>query len=324
MKRRIGEALSHLSDPPILLYINKHWGHLLLQNKVQSGHGGKVSPRRYKPTVQSGHGGKEAAARSSKRGLSPISSKTQKRSQVQDDQSAQQDPEEEALSMSQNKSSKGISKLSLGFGASDSEIKRSLVNRGNVGRELNELVLNVSVSTLLDNSDISEKLSRFLTKVKLLPLISVKLFAKFQAPLYWSQSPSWLQTKAGHTCHIDGLKSTTGTIDLLIADMPEGLYVPGLSETIPVWNSMGDMYSQVFKIASRYLDIDGALLLLTPIGMIDSGDFVALQNRHCFDISLDWICLHPLPLAHPNYRTKQVDHSFLFAKSVTLIPLYQL
>jgi hypothetical protein len=58
--------------------------------------------------------------------------------------------------------------------------------------------------------------------------------------------------------------------------MPEGLYVPGLSETIPVWNSMGDMYSHVFKIASRYLDDDGALLLLKPIGMIDSGDFVAL------------------------------------------------
>jgi hypothetical protein len=67
---------------------------------------------------------------------------------------------------------------------------------------------------------------------------------------------------------------------------------------------MDDMYSQVFKISSKYLDDDGALLLLTPIGMIDSGDFVALQNRHCFDISPDWICLQPLPLAHPNYRTK--------------------
>jgi hypothetical protein len=132
-------------------------------------------------TLQANNTGKEAAARSSKRGLSPVSSETQKHSRVQDDQSAQQEPEEEALSISQNKSSKGISKSSVSFGASDSEIKRFLVNRGNVGKELNELVLNVSVSALLDNSDISENLSRFLTKIKLLPLISVKLFARFRA-----------------------------------------------------------------------------------------------------------------------------------------------
>jgi hypothetical protein len=75
------------------------------------------------------------------------------------------------------------------------------VNRGNVGRELNELVLNVLVSALLDNSDISEKLSRFLTKVKLLPLISVKLFARFWAHVLVSITFVTVDKSRAHLSH---------------------------------------------------------------------------------------------------------------------------
>jgi hypothetical protein len=107
-------------------------------------------------------------------------------------------------------------------------------------------------------------------------------------------------------CHVDGVVSSTGTIDLLIADMPEDLPVPGLTMVIPEWNSIGNMYNQVFRFASRHLDDDGALLLLTTIGTIDSEEFVELHKKYGFDIFIDWACLQNLPLTHPNYRTKQV------------------
>jgi hypothetical protein len=60
--------------------------------------------------------------------------------------------------------------------------------------------------------------------------------------------------------------------------MSENLPIPGLTMVIPEWNSMGNMYSQVFKFASRHLDEDGALLLLTIIRMIDSPEFVTLYS----------------------------------------------
>jgi hypothetical protein len=108
---------------------------------------------------------KDASGRASKRGPPPVAAESHKRSRVQDDHTAQNEPEEEALSISQNKSSKDISKSSIGLGASDRGLRSSLVCHDIGGREPKELVLNVSVSALLENSDISQKMSRFLTKV---------------------------------------------------------------------------------------------------------------------------------------------------------------
>jgi hypothetical protein len=94
-----------------------------------------------------------------------VASESHKRSRVQDDHTTQYEPEEEALNISQNKTSTNISKSSIGLGVSDQGLGSSLISCDNGGRVPKELVLNVSISALLDNSDISDRMSRFLTKV---------------------------------------------------------------------------------------------------------------------------------------------------------------
>jgi hypothetical protein len=96
------------------------------------------------------------------------------------------------------------------------------------------------------------------------------------------------------------------TADLLIADMPDGSIVLGLSTEVPDWNKMGDFYTSIFTFASKHLDDDGGAILLMPIGVIDGHDFIKLLEKYNFQISVDWLCHQPLPLAHPNYESKLV------------------
>jgi hypothetical protein len=102
-----------------------------------------------------------------------------------------------------------------------------------------------------------------------------------------------------------------GTADLIIADMPKDLRVPGVSAVIPEWNRLGDFYASVFKFASKHLDDDGGLILITPVGAIDSPGFIKLLEKFGLEISIDWVCHQPVPLAHPNYSSKEVIISHL-------------
>jgi hypothetical protein len=81
--------------------------------------------------------------------------------------------------------------------------------------------------------------------------------------------------------------ATGGTVDLVIADMPEDLHVPGLSDCTPEWNSVGDIYDAVFHFASTYLDDDGGLLLLLPLDLLENLEGNDLLKIHGFEISID-------------------------------------
>jgi hypothetical protein len=64
-----------------------------------------------------------------------------------------------------------------------------------------------------------------------------------------------------------------GTVDLVIADMPKDSRVPGMEPMVPNWNKLyGNEYEAVLRFASKYLQDDGGLILLMPIGLVDSLD----------------------------------------------------
>jgi hypothetical protein len=63
---------------------------------------------------------------------------------------------------------------------------------------------------------------------------------------------------------------------------------------------VGDMYDVVFRLASRYLDDDGGLVLLMPLGLLENLKGNDLLKIHGFEINIDWLCHQPHPLAHPN------------------------
>jgi hypothetical protein len=119
----------------------------------------------------------------------------------------------------------------------------------------------------------------------------------------------YVQAKGGHGNFMLGRPTLNGTADIVIADMPEDLCFPGLSSVTPEWNRIGDFYSLVFKFASRYLDDDGGLILITPVGVLDSLSLMKLLEKFGLEISIDWVCHQPVPLAHPNYSSKEVIFS---------------
>ena len=69
--------------------------------------------------------------------------------------------------------------------------------------------------------------------------------------------------------------------------MLEDQCVPGLSTEIPEWNVVGDMYDVVFCFASKYLNDDGGLILLMPIGLLKNLEGNQLLTDHGFEITID-------------------------------------
>jgi hypothetical protein len=115
------------------------------------------------------------------------------------------------------------------------------------------------------------------------------------------------QANKGRSNYVGGKLASVGLVDLVIADMLEDQCVPGLSTEIPEWNEVGDMYDLVFRFASRYLNDDGGLILLMPIGLLENLEGNQLLTDHGFEITIDWLCHQPHPLAHPNYKSKLVS-----------------
>jgi hypothetical protein len=46
------------------------------------------------------------------------------------------------------------------------------------------------------------------------------------------------QATARHRVYLEGERTTFGTVDLIITDMPEDLPVPGIGSRIPYWNKL--------------------------------------------------------------------------------------
>jgi hypothetical protein len=107
---------------------------------------------------------------------------------------------------------------------------------------------------------------------------------------------------------LEGERTTFGTVDLIIADMLENLPVPGIGSRIPYWNKLhGDEYELVLRFSSKYLQDDGGLILLMPIGLVDSLEDDIRLKRAGFTVQVGWLCQQAQPLAHPHYIQKMMS-----------------
>ena len=102
-----------------------------------------------------------------------------------------------------------------------------------------------------------------------------------------------------------------GMADLVIADLPENLPVPTVSDppsSIPSWNVLDDGFlGELFDFADEIIHDDGALLLFHPQ---DDGDFRELIESHFpsfgFAVFKEWLGVNRLRLRsakHPNKTT---------------------
>lgn len=89
-------------------------------------------------------------------------------------------------------------------------------------------------------------------------------------------------------------------IDLIIADIPENLPVPGISTSVPDWNKRAKSYTEdVFEMADAYLHDDGALVL---IHCDDRALMREIEDKaHQYDMVLlkDWWGINEMHLALP-------------------------
>jgi len=92
-------------------------------------------------------------------------------------------------------------------------------------------------------------------------------------------------------------------IDLIIADIPENLPVPSISNpssVVPPWNSRDPEYVvSIFGFTSHYLQNDGALLLIHNNDRKLTSDIFDQAETYDFVMHKDWWGINDLELAFP-------------------------
>ena len=68
-----------------------------------------------------------------------------------------------------------------------------------------------------------------------------------------------------------------------------------------------EWYEIVLDFALKYLQDDGCILFILPIGFVS--DLEEKVQSFGMEVNVDWLCHQPLPLIHPHYDQKHVSSS---------------
>lgn len=105
-------------------------------------------------------------------------------------------------------------------------------------------------------------------------------------------------------------------VDLVIADIPEGLPVPRLCDhdhVIPFWNAKNvDSMQSIFSFCNKYLHDDGALLVFQPF---ESRKLLMPYLKGLSQNSLLWICYNGMILTHPILPNQKIIYSLSHLQS---------
>ena len=119
-----------------------------------------------------------------------------------------------------------------------------------------------------------------------------------------------MQVSASREYYFDGKLLQKPGIDLLIAEYPDGLRVPGVSDPpsqIPHWNEYVDNFLKVtMGFAYAYLHDDGSFLLFYPDSPIVRKELMSYFKNYKMKIVDEWTIINYLHLANPLYPTKNV------------------
>jgi hypothetical protein len=81
-----------------------------------------------------------------------------------------------------------------------------------------------------------------------------------------------VQANVGRYTFVNGVQGLHPSVDLMFIEMLDNLVVPGLGEQPPTWNQLTleyeDWYNIVLDFALKYLQDDGGILFILPIGFI--------------------------------------------------------
>ena len=92
-------------------------------------------------------------------------------------------------------------------------------------------------------------------------------------------------------------------VDLVIADFPDGLPVPGVSDPptqVPAWNQQVKSFIKfVIGFCGGYLHDDGALLIFGPDSTHFKKELIAFLNNNNLKEMKEWSIINALHLTHP-------------------------
>jgi hypothetical protein len=104
-------------------------------------------------------------------------------------------------------------------------------------------------------------------------------------------------------------KGTPGVqpcVDLILADIPEGLPVPGISNpptSIPTWNQETPEWLQpIFDFADNHLHDDGAIILFHPFRMTTKANILGYCVCFGFHVLKEWWGINRLHLTSPIHQ----------------------
>jgi hypothetical protein len=121
--------------------------------------------------------------------------------------------------------------------------------------------------------------------------------------------------------------SKKAAVDLIIAEYPDGLPVPGVSEfpgQVPTWNKQVQNFIKfTIGFCQGYLHDDGALLLFIPDSVQIKKEVLSFLYNNNLEVKEEWTIVNSLHLTHPVHNSKRVsisNHFPLFNLSLYHIP----
>ena len=108
------------------------------------------------------------------------------------------------------------------------------------------------------------------------------------------------------------------SVDLVIADYPDGLPVPGVSEfprQVPNWNKHVENFIKfTIGFCQGYLHDDGALLIFYPDSVQIKKEILSYLYNNNFQVKEEWTIVNSnLHLTHPMHNSKRVSNCSHFS-----------
>ena len=101
-------------------------------------------------------------------------------------------------------------------------------------------------------------------------------------------------------------------MDLILADIPEGLPVPGISNpstAIPTWNQETHEWLQpIFDFADNHVHDDGAIILFHPFRMTTKAMILGYCECFGFQVRKEWWGMNRLHLTSPINQSVTVSY----------------
>ena len=124
----------------------------------------------------------------------------------------------------------------------------------------------------------------------------------------------YLQVGFGRTHRVSSPQCKHSGLDLIIANIPENLPVPGISApftSVPPWNMRPEGYVEsIFEFGDVYLHDDAAILLFHCDDRALYSEVEEAAEQYNFRLCKDWWGINDIALASPKFPSSTVQYLF--------------